>query len=39
MIGQLPDLGLPALQDNVNFVIPGFDPEFQLDQQRFALFG
>jgi hypothetical protein len=28
MIGQLPDLGLAVLQGNVNFVIPGFDPEF-----------
>ena len=37
---QLPDLGLPVLQeDNVNFVILGFGPEFQSDQQRFALFG
>ena len=39
MSGQLPDLGLQVLQDNVNFVIPRFDPEFQSDQQRFALFG
>jgi hypothetical protein len=40
MIGQLPDLGLRVLEeDNVNFIILGFSPEFQSDQQRCALFG